>query len=98
MSPVKKWYYNERIAQMLSKALIDVIPGRFVSYFDTPPWVLGTVMAPGSRYFSLSELIELAIARGSLANWDALVLMGIPADYVKAIKSTNVGFQKDSSS
>ena len=98
MSPVKKWYYNERIAQMLSKALIDVIPGRFVSYFDTPPWVLGTVMAPGSRYFSLSELVELAIARGSLANWDALVLMGIPADYVKAIKSTNVGFQKDSSS
>ena len=54
-------------------------------------------MAPGSRYLALSELVELAIARGVLANWDALVLMGIPADYVKAIKSTNVGFQKDSS-
>ena len=74
-----------------------MIPGRFVAYFDTPPWVLGTVMAPGSRYLALAELVELAIARGVLANWDALVLMGIPADYVKAIKSTNVGFQKDPS-
>ncbi len=97
MSPMKKWYYNERIASMLSKALIDVIPGRFAAYFDTPPWVLGTVMAPGSRYIPLSELVELAIAKGILARWDSLVGFGIPLDYIKAMKSTDMGFQRDSS-
>ncbi len=97
MSPVKKWYYNERVSQILFKALVDIIPGRFSSYFDTPPWVLGTVMAPGSRYIPIPELVELAITRGVIANWDSLVMMGIPGDYVKAMKSTHIGFQKDSS-
>ena len=96
MSPVKKWHYNEKIAAALSSALIDVVPGRFQSYFDTPPWVLGTVMAPGSRYIPQHELIELAIARKVIAGWDSLVLMGIPSEYVNALKSTEIGFQSDS--
>lgn len=96
MSPVKKWYYNEHIASLLAQALIEVVPGRFPSYFDTPPWVLGTVMAPGSRYIPLAELIELAISKGTIAKWDQLVQSGIPADYVNAIRSTRIGFQKDS--
>lgn len=96
MSPVKKWYYNERISSLLAQSLIEVVPGRFQSYFDTPPWVLGTVMAPGSRYIPLAELVELAIGKGVIGKWDNLVQAGVPADYVNALHSTRIGFQKDS--
>ncbi len=96
MSPVKKWYYNERISSILADALFEVVPGKFPSYFDTPPWVLGTVMAPGSRYIPLAELVELAIGKGVLSKWDSLVQLGISTDYVNALHSTRIGFQKDS--
>ena len=33
---------------------------------------------------------------GSVAGWDSLVLMGIPSEYVNALKSTEIGFQSDS--
>ena len=57
---------------------------------------LESVMAPGSRYIPQHELIELAIVRKVIAGWDSLVLMGIPSEYVNALKSTEIGFQSDS--
>ena len=90
-SPVRKWYYNEKIALILNEVLGSVVPGSFKNYFDLPPWVLGTVYAPGTIYVPLTELINLAIAKGTLPNWDYLVTKGLPRELVAVLKATDLG-------
>lgn len=92
---VKKWYYNEKVAAILNEALADVIPGRYQNYFDTPPWVLGSIHSPGTKYVPLQELVEKALFAGFIPSWDFLVSRGIPADYVKAMRGTDLRFMSD---
>lgn len=92
-----KWYYNERIAAVLNESLIDVIPGRFQNYFDNPPWVLGSIHAPGTKFVPLTELVENAINMGHIQSWDSLVSRGIPPDYIKAMRATDLKFTSDRS-
>ncbi len=64
-SPVNRWYYNERISKILNDLLHDVVPGRNPpSYFDIPPWIMGTPHAPDVTYVPLHEIISTAIAKG----------------------------------
>lgn len=93
--PVRKWYYNEKIASILNETLADVIPGRHQNYFDTPPWVLGSIHSPGTKYVPLQELVENAISKGFIPKWDFLVSRGIPADYVRAMRGTDLRFMSD---
>ncbi len=93
--PMKKWYYNERIAAILNEVLADVIPGRYQNYFDTPPWVLGSIHSPGTRYVPLTDLVEKAISAGFISKWDFLVSRGIPAEYVRAMRGTDLRFTSD---
>lgn len=93
--PVKRWYYNERIAGILNETLTDVIPGRYQGYFDTPPWILGSIYAPGTKYVPLHDLIETAIATGKITRWEYLATRGVPADFVKALRGTDLRFTSD---
>lgn len=88
-SPVKKWYYNRQISELLNGILIEVVPGRLSNYFDYPPWVLGTRYAPNSRYVPLKELVLKAIQKGFIDDFDQLYYLGIPKDLINVIKSQN---------
>ncbi len=88
---VKRWYYNEEIASTLDDILVDVVPGKFRNYFDVPPWVLGTVYAPETVYIPLTDLINTAISRGIIPDWDYLVAKGIPREFVNVLRATNLG-------
>ncbi len=90
-SPAKKWYYNKRIAGILNEILHAVVPGRMRYYFDYPPWLLGTSYAPGTLYMPTNEIINLAIARNIIPDWDYLVSKGIPKPLVDLIKAENLG-------
>ena len=72
-SPVKKWYYNKKVASILNEILGEVVPGRAKDYFDLPPWLLGTVNAPSTIYLPTNEIINLAIGRGFIPDWEYLV-------------------------
>lgn len=93
--PSKKWYYNEKIATILNDTLADVIPGRYQNYFDVPPWVLGSIHAPGTRYVSLNELVEKAISLGYIQKWENLVSRGVPAEFIRALRATDLRFSTD---
>ncbi len=88
---VKRWYYNEEISATLNDILLDVIPGRYRNYFDVPPWVLGTVYAPETIYVPLTDLINTAISRGIIPDWEYLVAKGIPREFVNVLRATNLG-------
>lgn len=90
-SPVRRWYYNKRIATILNEILRDSVPGRMKDYFDYPPWLLGTSYAPGTLYMPINEIVNLAIARGSIPDWDYLVAKGIPKALVELMKTENLG-------
>ncbi len=90
VSPVpRKWYYNVHIANLLSELFLDVIPGRFQNYFHVPPWVLGTFQAPGTRYISLTEIVNTAIFGRVISGWEYLVERGIPKEFVKALEEAS---------
>lgn len=91
-SPVRRWYYNKRISTILGEVLRDAVPGRMKDYFDYPPWLLGTSYAPGSLYMPINEIINLAIARGIIPDWDYLVAKGIPKPLVDLIRAENLGY------
>ncbi|MCL5783072.1 MAG: hypothetical protein M1476_04090 [Candidatus Thermoplasmatota archaeon] len=90
-TPARKWYYNKRVASILNEVLVDVVPGRLRNYFDYPPWLLGTVYAPGTLYMPINEIISLAIARGIIPDWDYLVAKGLPKQLVDLIRAENLG-------
>lgn len=90
-TPVKKWYYNKRIARILNSMLHRAVPGGMRDYFDYPPWVLGTTYAPGTLYMPTNEIINLAIARKIIPDWDHLVSKGIPKPLVDTLKAENMG-------
>lgn len=90
-TPVRKWYYNKKIARILNELLHDAVPGRMRDYFDYPPWVLGTSYAPGTLYMPTSEIINLAIARKIIPGWGHLVSNGIPKALVDLIRAENMG-------
>ncbi len=89
-TPARKWYYNKMIAGILNETLHDAVPGRMRDYFNYPPWVLGTSYAPGTLYMPTSEIINLAIARKIIPNWDYLVSKGIPKALIDLIKAENL--------
>lgn len=91
----KKWYYNERIAAILNETLADVIPGRSQNYFDTPPWVLGSIHSPGTKYVPLADLVEKAIKGGFIPGWDHLISKGIPSEYIRAMRGADLRFTSD---
>lgn len=93
--PEQKWYYNEHIASILNQSLADVIPGRHQSYFDTPPWLLGSIHSPGTKYVPLTDLIEKAISSGFIPKWDFLVSRGIPVEYIRMLRGTDLRFMND---
>ena len=90
-SPTRKWYYNEKISNILSEILVDVVPGKFKDYFHYPPWILGTVYAPGTVFMATNEIITLAVARSVIPDWDFLVSKGIPKQLVELIRTENTG-------
>ena len=90
-SPTKKWYYNEKISDILSELLIDVVPGKFKDYFHFPPWIMGTVYAPGTVFMPTNEIISLAVTRSVIPDWDYLVSKGIPKQLVDLIRTENTG-------
>lgn len=90
-SPTRKWYYNEKISNILSEILIEVVPGKFKDYFHYPPWILGTVYAPGTVFMATNEIITLAVARSVIPDWDFLVSKGIPKQLVELIRTENPG-------
>ncbi|HLH85904.1 MAG TPA: hypothetical protein VKU79_03450 [Thermoplasmataceae archaeon] len=90
-SPVSRWYYNKKISSILNEVLLDAVPGRFHGYFDFPPWLLGTSYATGTLYMPVSEIINLAIARSLIPDWDYLVSRGIPKQLVDVLRTENVG-------
>lgn len=89
-TPARKWYYNKMIAGILNETLHDAVPGRMRDYFNYPPWVLGTSYAPGTLYMPTNEIINLAIARKIIPNWDFLVSKGIPKALIDLIKAENL--------
>ncbi|MHB8360436.1 MAG: hypothetical protein ACYDAO_01335 [Thermoplasmataceae archaeon] len=88
---IARWYYNEKISNVLNDALAPVIPGKLKNYFDLPPWVLGTVHAVDSYYLPVSDIINLAIARKVILGWDTLIEMGIPKNYIAVIRTKDLG-------
>ncbi len=87
LSPVpRKWYYNMHISNLLTELFLDVVPGRFRNYFHVPPWLLGTFQAPGTRYISLTEIVNTAIFGGLIPGWDYLIERGIPKEFVRALE------------
>lgn len=90
-SPVRRWYFNRKIATILNQVLREAVPGRMKGYFDLPPWILGTPYAPGTLYMPINEIVNLAIARGIIPDWDYLVAKGIPKPLVDLIKAENLG-------
>ncbi|EQB71101.1 MAG: hypothetical protein AMDU1_APLC00037G0008 [Thermoplasmatales archaeon A-plasma] len=91
-SPVKKWYYNRKVASILNELLTDVVPGRLKDYFDYPPWLLGTVHAPSTIFMPINEIINLAIGRGVIPDWDYLVARGLPKALVDVLRTENIGY------
>ncbi|MGC8608726.1 MAG: hypothetical protein ACP5UV_02520 [Thermoplasmata archaeon] len=91
-SAVKKWYYNEKIASILNDTLSDVVPGRVKNYYDIPPWVLGTKYAPDSKYLPLYDIISEAIIRNTIPGWYYLIKLGIPQEFIDAIRTRSVPF------
>ncbi len=89
-SPVKRWYFNRKISSLLNDILKDAVPGRVKDYFDYPPWIMGTPYAPGTLYMPINEIINLAIARGTIPDWDYLVARGLPKPLVDLIKAENL--------
>lgn len=85
----RKWYYNVHISNLLTEMLLDVVPGRYKNYFHVPPWILGTFQAPGTRYTTLTEIINNAIFGGIIPGWDYLIERGIPKEFVKALEETS---------
>lgn len=92
----KKWYYNEKIASILNETLADVIPGRYQNYFDTPPWVLGSIHSPGTKYVPLPELVEKAVKAGFIPGWEHLISRGIPAEYIRVMRGADLRFTSGS--
>ncbi|MEM0155936.1 MAG: hypothetical protein QW597_04975 [Thermoplasmataceae archaeon] len=91
-SPIKKWYYNENISTILDEVLAAVVPGHFKNYFDVPPWVLGTIYAPGTIYVQLYDLVNSAISKSVISGWDYLVEKGMPRELVDAMRSEKPGY------
>lgn len=91
-SPIKKWYYNDKISTILNDVLAGVIPGRFKNYFDVPPWVLGTIYAPGTIYIQLYDLVNSAISKSFITGWDYLVEKGMPRELVDAMRTEKPGY------
>lgn len=90
-SPVRRWYYNRKIATILDEVLRNAVPGRMKDYFDYPPWILGTSYAPGTLYMPINDIVNLAITRGIIPDWDYLVSKGIPKPLVDLIRAENPG-------
>lgn len=88
---IKYWYFNEKVASILSDILLPVIPGRFRGYFSYPPWLLGTSYAPHTYYIPTESLISMAIDRNIIDDWNSLVQKGIPRTLVERYKSRNLG-------
>jgi hypothetical protein len=91
-SPIKKWYYNEKISSILNDVLSGVVPGHFKNYFDVPPWVLGTIYAPGTIYVQLYDLVNSAISKSLIPGWDHLVDRGLPRELVDAMRTEKPGY------
>ncbi len=91
-SPVKRWYYNKRVSSILNEVLSEVVPGRVKDYFDLPPWLLGTVHAPSTLYMPVNEIINLAIGKGIIPDWDYLVARGLPKTLVETLRTENIGY------
>jgi hypothetical protein len=89
-SPVKRWYFNRKIATLLNDILKDGVPGKVKDYFDYPPWIMGTPYAPGTLYMPINEMVNLAIARGLIPDWDYLVTRGLPKPLVDLLKAENL--------
>ena len=70
----------------------DVVPGRLKDYFDYPPWLLGTVHAPSTIFMPINEIINLAIGRGVIPDWDYLVARGLPKALVDVLRTENIGY------
>ncbi|MCL5786316.1 MAG: hypothetical protein M1151_06590 [Candidatus Thermoplasmatota archaeon] len=86
---IKKWYYNEIVALAFDQALLATVPGNFPSYFHVPPWVLGTHLAPNTRYVPIPELVNSAITSGLIPSWDYLVLLGVPREFVRFLQTAS---------
>ncbi len=89
-SPVKRWYFNKKIASLLNDILKEAVPGRVKDYFDYPPWIMGTPYAPGTLYMPINEIVNLAIARSIITDWDYLVSRGLPKPLVEIFKAENL--------
>lgn len=90
-SPVRRWYFNRKIASILNEILSEAVPGRVSDYFDYPPWILGTSYAPGTLYMPIADIVNLAITRGVIPDWEYLVSKGIPKALVEMYKAENPG-------
>lgn len=90
-SPVRRWYFNKRISSILNEVLREAVPGRVRDYFDYPPWILGTSYAPGTLYMPINDIVNLAITRGLIPDWEHLVSKGIPKALVDLLKAENTG-------
>ncbi len=90
-SGIRKWYYNETVALAFDKALLAVVPGNFANYFHVPPWVLGSYLAPDTKYVPIPELINIAISRGVIPGWEYLVLLGVPREFVTYLQTASAG-------
>lgn len=93
-TPIKKWYFNESVSAILNEVLSEVVPGRFKNYFDLPPWVLGSVHAPGTIYVPLTDLISLAITKKIIPDWDYLSQKGLPKEFVNVLRAANLGYMR----
>ncbi len=91
-STTKKWYYNQRIMEIFGEVLGTVGSDMSPDYFHTPPWIMGTAYAPDMKYLSLPEIINNAIEAGMIPNWEYLIAVGIPADFINAIRSASPDF------
>ncbi|WP_048059489.1 hypothetical protein [Picrophilus oshimae] len=79
----QKWYYNERVAEILNKALRNAVPNKMSNYFDIPPWMLGPY------YKSLGEIINIAIEKEIIPNAEFLVSRGLPREFIYDIRENN---------
>lgn len=90
-SGVRKWYYNEVVAFAFDQALLSVVPGNFPSYFHVPPWVLGTYLAPDTKFVPLPDIVNTAISEGVIPGWDHLVFLGVPREFVRFLQAASAG-------
>ncbi|MCL4330100.1 MAG: hypothetical protein M1533_03770 [Candidatus Thermoplasmatota archaeon] len=93
-STVKRWYYSQRIMEILGEVLCARGSDRSPDYFHTPPWIMGTAYAPEMKYLPLQEIINGSIESGLIPNWEYLIAVGVPADFINAIRSASPDFPR----